>query len=100
MPTDKPRLNVTFDPYTYALLDRIRELSGTPMSRLVSEILQEVRPTLEGMVRAMEEFQAASREVQLERIKALEEAGERLMPDVRRLQAQTQRVFDKAAGKE
>lgn len=98
MPTDKPRLNVTFEPYTYALLERLHELDGTPKGRIVSEIVESARPFLEAMVKAAEEFRASSKESQAALIAALEESEKQIMPDVRRLQARALRAFEGGSG--
>ncbi|GAA1693727.1 hypothetical protein GCM10009808_08560 [Microbacterium sediminicola] len=99
MPTDKPRLNVTFDPYTYALISRMHELDGTPKARIVTEIVEAARPYLEAIIKAAEEFQSANEESKAAMLAAVEAAEKNMMPDVRRLQAQTLAAFDIGAHK-
>lgn len=46
MPTDKPRITVTLEPETYALLRDYASATGQPMARFVSELLDQVRPSM------------------------------------------------------
>lgn len=54
MPTKNPRILLTVKPDTMEMLRRAAEPMGKPVATLVSEILDEARPVIEGMARAVE----------------------------------------------
>lgn len=47
MATQKPRLTVTLEPHTYAVLTELAELQGRPKSKVITELLESVTPILE-----------------------------------------------------
>ena len=49
MATTKPRITITLNDTSYAVLKAISECSGQPMSTFVTEMLDSARPTLERM---------------------------------------------------
>jgi hypothetical protein len=53
MGTQVPRIQVTLKPDTYAVVSRIAELTKGSKSRLISELVDEVVPHLESMIRLL-----------------------------------------------
>lgn len=47
MATQKPRLTVTLEPHTYAVLAQLAELQNRPKSKVITELLESVTPVLE-----------------------------------------------------
>ena len=47
MATEKPRLTLTLEPHTHAVVSQLAELQGRPKSRVISELLDSVVPVLE-----------------------------------------------------
>jgi hypothetical protein len=54
VPTILPRITITLDIEEYAVLARVSELQGRPMSRIVVELLREMTPGLRRMADTME----------------------------------------------
>lgn len=48
------RIAITPSPELRALLERLKALSGDSLSKCAAEILEEVRPVIEGQITAME----------------------------------------------
>lgn len=51
MPTQKPRIAVTLDPKADRALDNLAEAMGKPKATIVSELLLEMVPQLEGLAK-------------------------------------------------
>ena len=69
MATTKPRITITLNDNSYAVLKAISECSGKPMSTFVTEMLDSARPTLERMATT---FQKIKRAQDAERARFLE----------------------------
>jgi hypothetical protein len=66
MPTTKPRITVTLEPRQYELLKQISSAGGDSMSKLVSELLGTVEPTLERMALMLQRLRKVKRDEQEE----------------------------------
>lgn len=73
MATTKPRITITLNDKSYAVLKAISECSGQPMSTFVTEMLDSARPTLERMAVT---FQKIKRAQDAERARFLENIDE------------------------
>ncbi|MGL3046143.1 hypothetical protein ACSJMR_13960 [Acinetobacter pecorum] len=58
MPTQKPRIALTVPDDINATLERLSDLTGTPKSKLIIEMLQEYTPILERAIDALEQIKA------------------------------------------
>ncbi|MDN5623805.1 MAG: hypothetical protein L0G96_11770 [Acinetobacter sp.] len=58
MPTQKPRIALTVPDDLNDLLDRLSDLSGTPKTKLIVEMLEQYSPVLEQVLSAMEQMKA------------------------------------------
>lgn len=58
MPTQKPRIAITVPDDVNAILDRLSDLTETPKSKLIVEMLQEYLPVLERTLDALEQIKA------------------------------------------
>lgn len=47
MATDKPRLTITLEPHTYAVITELSKLQRKPKSRIITELLDSVVPVFE-----------------------------------------------------
>lgn len=56
MPSKKPRIALTVPPEIDHILDRLYELSGTPKSKLIVEMLEQYAPVLEQVLSTMEKI--------------------------------------------
>jgi len=63
MPTIKPRVAVTLDPYTHAVIDRLATLQGRTRGSVISDLLDSVTPALTRTVALLEAAAAAPDEV-------------------------------------
>lgn len=59
MATTKPRITITLNDKSYAVLKAISECSGQPMSTFVTEMLDSARPTLERMAATFQKIKRA-----------------------------------------
>ena len=59
MATTKPRITITLNDKSYAVLKAISECSGQPMSTFVTEMLDSARPTLERMAATFQAIKGA-----------------------------------------
>lgn len=73
MATTKPRITITLNEKSYAVLKAISDCSGQPMSTFVTEMLDSARPTLERMAAT---FQTIKRAQDAERSRFLEKVDE------------------------
>lgn len=80
MATTKPRITITLEPDQYAVLARLAALQGSPMARIVSELMSEVVPTLEGLCNTLEAAKRADAKVKAQMRKSMEAAEADLMP--------------------
>lgn len=59
MATTKPRITITLDDRTYAVIRAISKFGGQPMSTFVSDILDGARPTMERMAATFQAIRKA-----------------------------------------
>lgn len=58
MPTQKPRIALTVPDEINKTLDRLYELTGTPKSKLIVEMLEQYVPILEQVVDTLEKIKS------------------------------------------
>ncbi|MCW8554965.1 hypothetical protein OQH30_18315, partial [Acinetobacter baumannii] len=58
MPTQKPRIALTVPDEINQTLDRLYELTGTPKSKLIVEMLEQYVPILEQVVDTLEKIKS------------------------------------------
>ena len=58
MPSRKPRVALTVPDDINSTLDRLAELTGTPKTKLILEMLEEYMPILDRTIDALEQIQA------------------------------------------
>lgn len=58
MPTQKPRIALTVPDEINQTLDRLYELTGTPKSKLIVEMLEQYVPILEQVVNTLEKIKS------------------------------------------
>ncbi len=80
MATNKPRITVTLEEQDYAVLQRLSELQGGSMSRIVSELMSEVTPVLTKVVESLEIAKRAQADVKVNLKKVVDEAEQDLKP--------------------
>lgn len=64
MTTKRKRLNVTLSDEVWALVDEVHELTGTPKSAVISEILDEVAPVFQTQIQALRVLKESPRQAQ------------------------------------
>lgn len=62
MPTAKPRLMLTLRPQMYAVVKRLAQLQGKPMSRALLDLLDGLEPVLQSVVATLEAARVAEGE--------------------------------------
>ena len=82
MPTNRPRITVSLDPQTYAVLKAISECGGQPMSAFISEMMDSARPTLERMAATFQKIKAAQDNERARFLNTVDEAQAVLEPVV------------------
>lgn len=58
MPTRKPRIALTVPDELNDVLDRVSDLSGTPKTKLIIEMLEQYAPVLEQVLEALEKIKS------------------------------------------
>lgn len=58
MPSRKPRVALTIPDDLNDLLDNVSDLSGTPKTKLIVEMLEQYSPVLEQVLSAMQQIKA------------------------------------------
>lgn len=58
MPSRKPRVALTIPDDLNDLLDKVSDLSGTPKTKLIVEMLEQYSPVLEQVLSAMQQIKA------------------------------------------
>lgn len=58
MPSQKPRINLTVPPHIDTLLERLSDLTGSPKTKLIIEMLEQYSPVLSSVVDALEQVNA------------------------------------------
>jgi len=53
MPTDKPRLTISFEPEVFEMLDTLSKLSKRPKSKIINELLMEAKEPIEKLMTAL-----------------------------------------------
>lgn len=59
MPTLKPRVQVTLEPETHAVIERLAQLQGRTRGAIIAELLDSIAPTLTRTVALLEAAMAA-----------------------------------------
>jgi hypothetical protein len=54
MPTNKPRVQVTLEPETHAVIERLAQLQGRTRGAIIAELLDSIAPTLTRTVALLE----------------------------------------------
>lgn len=80
MATTKPRITITLEPAQHDVLQRLAALQRAPMSRIVSDLLNEVTPTLEKLLITLEAASRAHQDVKANIRRTAEEAEAELQP--------------------
>lgn len=75
MPTAKKRVTVSLNDKTYELFARFAKMQERPKSALISEILEQISPMMEGTVAILEKAQEAPDDL-LERLHGVFETME------------------------
>lgn len=100
MPTIMPRITITLAVEEYAVLARVSELQGRPMSRIVVELLREMTPGLRRMADTMELAIEARESVTRSLRRAVAEVdpvAAEFMKHFQSVEAETARLEDAAA---
>lgn len=63
MPTDKPRVQVTLEPETHAVIERLAKLQGRTRGSVIAEFLDSIAPSLTRTVALMEAAMEAPNDV-------------------------------------
>ena len=58
MPSQRPRIALTVPPDLDDILSRLNELTGTPKTKLIIEMLEQYAPVLEKVVDMLEQIKA------------------------------------------
>lgn len=58
MPSQKPRIALTVPDEINDILERLHQVTGTPKSKLIVEMLEQYAPILEEVVQTMEKIKA------------------------------------------
>lgn len=82
MATTKPRITITLNDQTYAVLRAISECGGQPMSTFVAEMLDSARPTLERMAATFQKIKAAQDAERARFLENIDEAQAAIEPVV------------------
>ena len=61
MPSSKPRLYLTLPDHVREAIDDLADALGKPSSKVVTELLEEAVPVMEGMAKAARAVQAGNR---------------------------------------
>ena len=72
--TTKPRITVSFSPETYTLIQRLASVQRVSMSRVVSELVETVAPSLERVAAVLEAALTVPREERANILAAAERA--------------------------
>lgn len=57
MPTQKPRIALTLPDNLYSVLDRLSDLTKTPKTKLIVEMLEQQLPIFEQVIDSLEKIQ-------------------------------------------
>lgn len=82
MSTNKPRITITLNQRTYAVVKAISDLGGKPMSAFVSEMLDSALPTLERMAATFQAIKGAQETERGRFLASLGRAQDALEPSV------------------
>lgn len=82
MATAKPRITITLNEKSYAVLKAISDCSGQPMSTFVTEMLDSARPTLERMAVTFQKIKRAQDEERSRFLRNVDEAQAAIEPVV------------------
>jgi hypothetical protein len=80
MATTKPRITITLEPEQHDVLQRLAALQRAPMSRIVSDLINEVTPMLEKLLVTLEAASRAHHDVKANIRRTAEEAEAELQP--------------------
>lgn len=79
MPTDKPRLTISFEPEVFDMLNTLSRLSKRPKSKIINELLLEAKEPIEKLVTALRFAQGGMTD---EARKKLEEKIDKTQEDI------------------
>jgi uncharacterized protein (DUF1778 family) len=82
MATNKPRITITLNQRTYAVVKAISDLGGKPMSAFVAEMLDSALPTLERMAATFQVIKGAQETERGKFLASLDRAQSSLEPAV------------------
>ena len=82
MATTKPRITITLNQRTYAVVKAISDLGGQPMSAFVAEMLDSALPTLERMAATFQAIKNAQTAERGKFLASMDRAQEALEPAV------------------
>lgn len=82
MATTKPRITITLNDKSYAVLKAISDCSGQPMSTFVTEMLDSARPTLERMAATFQKIKRAQDAERARFLESVDDAQSALEPVV------------------
>lgn len=80
MATERHRITISLESKDYETLRRLARLQRAPMSRIVSELVEEVTPVLERVCAAIEVAAKANEGVKVSIRRAVAEAEQSLLP--------------------
>lgn len=86
----KPRITISLKPEDHEVLQRLAELQGGSMSRIVSELLEEVMPMLEKLCVTLEKVKNSSDSVKATLLRGAQQAEDDMYP----ILASAQATFD------
>lgn len=90
MPTLKPRVQVTLEPETHAVIERLAELQGRTRGAVIADLLESVSPSLTRTVALLEAAAEAPEQVK----KGLRKAVEAAHHDIAELAGDASRQLD------
>lgn len=98
MATTKPRITITLEPEQHDVLQRLAALQRAPMSRIVSDLIDEVTPMLEKLLVTLEAASRAHHDVKANIRRTAEEAEAELQPLAAAARAQLDMFTQMIAG--
>lgn len=94
MPTLKPRVQVTLEPHTHEVIERLSILQGRTRGSIIAELLDSIAPTLGRTVALLEAAQAAPGEVKRGLRAVVEDVHQELIDVSGDLSAQLDFILD------
>ncbi len=97
MPTLKPRVQVTLEPHTHEVIERLSVLQGRTRGSIIAELLDSIAPTLGRTVALLEAAQAAPGEVKRGLRAVVEDVHQELVQVSGDASAQLDMILDRFA---